>query len=270
MSKTIPDAKLYFRTMPRFAGAAASPTAPTSYTDKDGMFLFNFSDPGLLVNQDLAKRVDDAKYYLKGFMALVTGKLLSDQANVAFSLPPSKVLEVASNLPLLGSFISSEATNHQETTQLQFSTTFLKAGLDLVIGNDASIVTDTLAWLTSIGGDIKISHDAKAQSYNVTIFSAMIDVVGAGLVTDIEAKFRIAGTSLAVSDVENSIANCIQTRSFTLNFEADLFTASVDLDALKDPATKADLDSFISQGQVSQIDKSKNYFGVSKPVGQAV
>lgn len=271
--KSVDHAKQFFGrgNMPHgliMAAEAPPASAQTSFTDSNGLFAFVFSDPALENDPAVAARVREAAYYLKGFSTLVTGKLFSDNADdvgKAFLIPPADVKEIATHLPLIGAFESEKITNSEESSAITFSTLFLKAALGLVTGaGDMELVKQTQDWLSSVGDQITISHDAKAQTYNVTIFGGLIDVVGTGAVVDIEPKFRIVGTSLSVAAVSNAIANCIKTQTFTLEFEADSFVAAVDINALADPETKADLDSLVGGGAVNQIDNSKNYFGVKK------
>jgi hypothetical protein len=238
----------------------------TNFTAETGLMKFAFNDQKLADDPNVIKKVEDAKYYLKGMMSLVTAKLFSDNKNnvaAAFIIPPSQVKDIAVHLPLLSGFASGEWSQTQSLTNVQLSTDFAKFVLDVSLDDYPKAIADGVsAFLQNTGKEIQANAKANIQSYNVTVFSGVISITKVGGIIDIEPAFRIAGTSISVSDVQVAIKNCVSATSFNLNFKAQSFTAPFDYDALRDSDTKAAMDKLITKGAVEQIGSSKSYFGV--------
>lgn len=236
------------------------------FTAGAGLMSFAFNDEQLATDPDIVTKVTEAKYYLKGFMSLVTAKLFGDNTgniNEAFRIPPSDVKEIAVHLPLLAGFVAEEYQNHEEQSVVEFSTSLITTILDVSLDNYPGAVKKVTSWLQDLGGKITASHSGKYPTYDVTVFSGIINVTKVGGIIDIEPALQIAGASLAVSDVKNSIAGCVEKRSFTLDFDAPYFRAPFNYDALSNKKIKEKLDTLVTDGSVKQIDGSRNYFGVT-------
>ncbi|WP_375324089.1 hypothetical protein [Flagellimonas sp. GZD32] len=231
------------------------------FTGSDGLFTMVFAGENLFDDPKIQKKVDDARYYLQGFVSLVTNKLMKGQTDASFNIPGTKVLEIAQHLPLLANFKSSQTSNHEETTTVEFSTKFLQIALGMAI-DDPTVLKKTQDFLTSLGDQIKVSHDVKATNYAVTMFSSAIEVIGEGDANTVIAKFKITSTSLNLSDIKTTIASCFKYEKFKLDFEADTFVAVFDLDALNNPEVKSKIDKLVTGNLVSQVEDSENYFNV--------
>ncbi|MCL6272525.1 hypothetical protein M3P19_00810 [Muricauda sp. 2012CJ35-5] len=232
-----------------------------NFTGSDGLFSMVFAGKNLFDDPKIQKKVDDARYYLQGFVSLVTNKLMKGQAEPSFNIPGTKILEIAQHLPLLAEFKSSQTSNHDETTTVAFSTKFLEIAVGMAI-EDPTVLKKTQDFLTSLGDQIKVSHDVKATNYAFTMFSSAIEVIGEGDANTVIAKFKITSTSLNLKDVKTSIASCIKYEKFKLDFEADTFVAVFNLDALNNPAVKAKVDQLVTGNLVTQVEDSENYFNV--------
>ena len=197
-------------------------------------------------------------------MSLVTAKLFNNHAGdmqAAFTIPPSTLKDIATHLPLISSFSSSHLANHKQTTAAEFSTDFLKLALNLSIGNDVGALKNVTDWLGTLGKQITVSASSTKNTYNVTVFSGMIEVTGVGSVINVEPQFCISGASLSVTDIKAAVSGCANARAFSLNFEADNFRAGLNMDALQDPAVKAKVDALVTAGIVQTIHDLKNDFG---------
>lgn len=250
----------------RVASLALAAASPEKFTGESGGFLFVFSDKKLSEDAAVIKKVDEAKYYLKGFMSLVTAKLFSDNKDnvqAAFKIPPSRVKEVATHLPLMTSFESSQLNNKKHTTTTEFSTKFVEAALNLSIGNDLVAVKGVTDWLHTMGNQIKISAKVTSTNYVITVFSGIIEVLAVGGVIDVEPQLCVSGATLSITEIKASVAGCVKTQSFTLNYEGVKFRASLNMDAMQDSKVKEAVDSLVTDGTVKTIEDSKNYFGVS-------
>ena len=231
------------------------------FTGSDGLFSMVFAGENLFDDPEIQKKVNDARYYLQGFVSLVTNKLMKGQTEPSFNIPGTKILEIAQHLPLLANFKSSQTSNHEETTTVAFSTKFLQIAVGMAI-DDPTVLKKTQDFLTSLGDQIKISHDVKATNYAVTMFSSIIEVVGEGAANTVIAKFKITSTSLNLKDVKATVASCFKYEKFKLDFEADTFVAAFDLDALNNPKVKAKIDKLVTGNLVAQVEDSENYFNV--------
>lgn len=246
--------------------ALDTPQAGDPFTTGAGLMKFVFNDQTLSDDPAIVKKIDDAKYYLKGMMSLVTAKLFSDNKNnidAAFQMPPSDVKEVAVHLPLLDAFISKEATNSDSMTTVSFATEIISVLLDVALDDYPAAAAGVQKWLQSTGDQITTSVDITQKTYQVTIFSGVISVTKTGKEIDIEPAFQIAGANLAVSDVKTSILGCVKTQSFKLTYDAPYFRAPFNYDAIEQNATvRAKMDQLVTRGSVDQIDKSGGYFGL--------
>jgi len=236
------------------------------YSSGVGLMKFVFNDKQIASDPEVVKRVEDAKYYLKGMMSLVTAKIFGDNKdniNASFVMPPSDVKEVAVHLPLLSAFEAKEASNSESTTVVEFSKDLMTIVLDLALDDYPGAVEGVTKWLQSTGDQIKSSVEVTKPNYDVTIFSGVISVTKVGGVIDIEPAFQIAGASLAVADIKASLLGCVKTEHFTLNYTAPYFRAPFNFDVLEQNETvRKKMEGLITKGSVDQIENSKGYFGV--------